>query len=665
MSDQQEGSALRTTVVLVVPKEHVKSVKSALEECGQLDRTTKITPETADIPEDDIRASSEVQAVASRFPALKFDPVSGEYVDPSVLEGRREPLTVHSPGLRFDPDSGQYVEPSILEESGQSTVSQFPALKFDLESGQYLEPSNLKHSCQSSRSQFPALKFDIASGQYVDSSALETASQSSAKPLQRRMRIPTTIPYTKDDPENEALGGHNDKQVKAKILKDLSLHHLLAEVSISYQIIQAESTAIPSSKNPLCKALKEALNLLENSILIPLGLTPEALVSAFPDSYSIYKPMLLLPHNAFSSEPWQKLLSTHLPDSATLLPVWQHISTAVGTTHIAINSPIPLQTDNSSSQKASAEENILRSPVNLSPIHGDFGAPPSPHTLSSPTHEDFKIAFWVSTTQNGIQQTWAPRYTMFSRGNIREKSRILHLSSVAQDFDCPSSAADLYAGIGYFVFSYMAAGSGRANGIKTVLCWELNPWSVEGLRRGAEMNGWTTRIWNEQDIPSTEPSWEVWKQQLSSEKGTDLWIFQMSNEHAGTIIQNLNSIANSQTLLFPIRHVNLGLLPNSTLSWRTAVQILDQQRGGWIHVHENVGVKDVDARRAEIKLEFQRLVDRYNDKKGRGSSAEDTRIQRNVRVEHVERVKMYAPGVVHAVFDVAVPCGGFSQKKEF
>ncbi|OAL54263.1 hypothetical protein IQ07DRAFT_500430 [Pyrenochaeta sp. DS3sAY3a] len=576
MSGQQEETTPRTTVVLVVPKEHVKSVKSALEECGQLDRTTKITPETADSAEVNPSASSEVQT------------------------------------------------PSILE-----------------------------HGSRSSTSQFPALNFDIASGQYVDSSVLETPNRSSARPSQGRMRIPTTIPYTIDDPGNEPLGGHNDDQVKAKILQDLSLHHLLAEVSISYQIIQADSKATSSSKNPLCKALKEALDLLEPSVLIPLGLTPEVLVSTFPDAYSIYKPMLLLPHNAFSSEPWQKLLSTQLPDSATLRPVWQHISTAVGTTHVAINSPIPPQTDTSYSQKSPAEENILRSPVNLNPIYGDFGAPPSPQTLSNPTHEDFKTAFWVSTTQNGIHQTWAPRYTMFSRGNIREKSRTLHLPSVAQDFDCPSSAADLYAGIGYFVFSYMAAGSGRANGIKTVLCWELNPWSVEGLRRGAEMNGWKTRIWNEQDTPSTKSGWEVWKHQLSTEKGTHLWIFQMSNEHAGTIIQHLNNSTTSQPLLLPIRHVNLGLLPTSTLSWRTAVQILDQQRGGWIHVHENVGVKDVEARRAEVELEFQRLVNEYDNSEGRGSIVEDTRRQRSVRVEHVERVKMYAPGVVHAVFDVA------------
>ena len=38
---------------------------------------------------------------------------------------------------------------------------------------------------------------------------------------------------------------------------------------------------------------------------------------------------------------------------------------------------------------------------------------------------------------------------------------------------------DLYAGIGYFAFSYAKAGVGK------VLCWEINPWSVDGLRRGA------------------------------------------------------------------------------------------------------------------------------------------------------------------------------------
>lgn len=52
-----------------------------------------------------------------------------------------------------------------------------------------------------------------------------------------------------------------------------------------------------------------------------------------------------------------------------------------------------------------------------------------------------------------------------------------------------SCAVDLYCGIGYFTFSYLAAGA------KTILGWDLNPWSMEGLRRGAVANKWSVDVY--------------------------------------------------------------------------------------------------------------------------------------------------------------------------
>jgi tRNA wybutosine-synthesizing protein 2 len=75
------------------------------------------------------------------------------------------------------------------------------------------------------------------------------------------------------------------------------------------------------------------------------------------------------------------------------------------------------------------------------------------------------------------------------------------------------------------------------------------------------------------------------------------------------------------------------------------VRALDAEREGWIHAHENVGVHEMDERKDEVEKEFQRLVNECRE----GEEG-----KRTVRVEHVERVKMYAPGVVHAVFDVYI-----------
>ncbi|KAJ4368149.1 S-adenosylmethionine-dependent methyltransferase [Neocucurbitaria cava] len=347
--------------------------------------------------------------------------------------------------------------------------------------------------------------------------------------------------------------------------------------------------------------------------------------------------------------------------------IWKRMAEAVGATHVAVNSPIPLQTsaEPAVNRQLSAQENILRSPVNLTPIYGDFGPSPTRQTLSSPTEDDFEKALWATTIQNGIHQTWAPRYTMFSRGNITEKTRLLNLPSVTMDFDVPSATADLYAGIGYFAFSYRKSGAHKKNGIKKVLCWELNPWSVEGLRRGAELNGWTCKIWRKEQIPESEAEWEAWRKELLLEEqeggNEDFWIFQTSNEHAASFIQHLRHTLPDDDdatplIIPPIRRVNLGLLPKSTLSWRTAVRVLDFSRGGWIHAHENVSVADIGNRTKEIEAEFQQLWDdceeeRYGEKEDVGKSGGR---RRRVKVEHVERVKMYAPGVVHCVFDVYV-----------
>jgi tRNA wybutosine-synthesizing protein 2 len=684
----EEGTA-QPRVVLVVPKQHVKTVKSALERSNQLDRNSKITLEpqgdtsTAskesgqdehasrgqmlDSSQDDVelatsRATHEQgnSVQQPQFPALVFDVVSGEYVDPSVLEdrirsregGQRRPTSSEPerssgttttqnpfPRLQFDAATGEYVDPSAIgrndqneDEANKPSLTAAPAM-----------PSGDVHADAA----FPRLHFDPVSSEYVNQSTLEKGDY-------QRMQIPTTIPCRSIDEEAHEL--------KAELLEQLSLKHLSQDISLSYHIPSTISDGSPVSKSPVHRALKRALDALPEEVLIDLRLTPEALVSAFPEGYSVYKPMILLPHNAFSSEAWKALISTHPSDSSLLQPLWQGIAEAVDATHVAINSPIPLRKCDIETERPSqgtihplihptlrfpqrcfektAQDNILRSPSNLSPIYDDFGPTPTPQTLSSPTPSDFADALWVTTKQNGIWQTWAPLYTMFSRGNIREKTRILHHPSVARAFNEPSAAADLYAGIGYFAFSYRKSGEAFEDGIKQVLCWELNPWSVEGLRRGAEMNGWTCRvIMSKEELKSLQSRNNLNKSMYNE----DFIVFQMSNEDA----RRTHYLLRHALPRFPIRHVNLGLLPLSKLSWGTAMAMVDDEYGGWIHAHENVGADDINSRTAVVEAEFHRLLVRWDKLRGE-------RMQRMASVEHVERVKMYAPGVVHCVFDIAI-----------
>lgn len=353
-------------------------------------------------------------------------------------------------------------------------------------------------------------------------------------------------------------------------------------------------------------------------------------------TYMIYPPLLLLPPSAFSV--FSSILGTKgLPNDLSTL--YQLICQNFKVSHIALNAPISesvmikstLGDNNDSNTQQQHPEiafgptpNVLRSPTGLISLYGDYGPDlPLKNRLNA---KDLASAFWCTAQQNGIFQTWAPRYTMFSRGNISEKARVLKMESLTEKMlgtpPRETSAVDLYAGIGYFAFSYAKAGVGK------VLCWEINPWSVEGLRRGSEGNKWPIRVVQDGEIHHE-----------SGQGDERLLVFQESNEKAAARIGKMRDT------IPPVRHVNCGFLPSSNDSWEVAVQVLDSI-GGWIHAHENIAKKSIASRTAEIVEIFTDLV-----KIHRSERYEE---QWCVECEHLEQVKSYAPGVIHCVLDIAI-----------
>lgn len=346
-------------------------------------------------------------------------------------------------------------------------------------------------------------------------------------------------------------------------------------------------------------------------------------------TYMIYPPLLLLPPTALSN--LSCIFTSNGEDILKdLSSLWCLLSTELRASHIALNAPILASTSKEASvQKGEhLKANILRSPTGLAPLYGDFG--PNLPLDHIPTITDFSSAFWCTARQNGIFQTWAPRYTMFSRGNISEKARILNLKTLTEEQlgsrPEETSAVDLYAGIGYFTFSYIKVGVGK------VLCWEINPWSVEGLKRGAKRNRWGAEVIK--DGPASNET-------INREER--LLVFLESNQHAA------KRIAAMKESIPPVRHVNCGLLPSSKDSWEVAVQVL-HPIGGWIHVHENIAKRDIESRTEEIVGIFVRLVRNHCMNK-----AEE---QWGVECEHVQQVKSYAPGVMHYVLDIFISSPG-------
>lgn len=348
-----------------------------------------------------------------------------------------------------------------------------------------------------------------------------------------------------------------------------------------------------------------------------------------------------------------------------------------------------------------------------------------------PTAAALAGALWVRAVQNGgVVQCWAPAWSMFSRGNVKEKARImgfgttgrschaggsgkdkrekkskrhnddhddtrseklqeLHHQSQSQDpfADLGSHVAvvDMFAGIGYFVFSYLARGVAR------VWAWELNGWSVEGMRRGAAANGWGCRIVQVDDdgrlLVEEEKGYDGGRRDGNVD-GADIGdgdgnedtdkddsslvrsfahslvpsdrvvVFHGDNRFAVPVLarirqeveqteqthDNTTPTTATTTRWTPIRHINLGLLPSSGGAWESAVETIElDEAGAWLHVHANIDVRVIETAAAETRAEIAQLTERRT----LGSA-----VTVKCECRHVEQVKTYAPGVMHCVFDI-------------
>lgn len=421
--------------------------------------------------------------------------------------------------------------------------------------------------------------------------------------------------------------------------------------------------------NPISAAVEKWLAEHRAEIVTQTGSTDlQCLVPEAPKRWVHYEPMILLPSGSFTSPAWQTVLENLPPGGRVEQDLWGTMLRCIGhkapgaATHLAVNDGIPLtlgaqthatqQSDDDEGKQHKGGENVFRSPIGLRILYGDFG--PSEITGRTVTDRDFDKAFWASTKQNGIYQTWAPRWTMFSRGNVKEKARLLGFhdeTPTGKEKEATEPihhhrvqpraalknrwAVDLYAGIGYFVFSYAKLGM-------RVLCWELNPWSVEGLRRGAVANGWSVRVVQGDDLQ--RPVYEI----LSNDDSR-IVVFLANNQEAAGRVQELRSHSG---LELQVSHVNCGLLPRSDNSWEAAREILGAtESGGWLHLHENVGVQEINSRKGEIRSIF----DNWDERDG-GES------RRIAKVEHVELVKTFAPDVWHCVFDVYITKSNIENK---
>ena len=405
-----------------------------------------------------------------------------------------------------------------------------------------------------------------------------------------------------------------------------------------------------------------------------------------PKRYTLYPPLLLLPANVFSATPAWTAFYVEL-SSAEKQELYACIIEAFrgqgqGVTHLAMNAPIAAETETAViGQGIALSANVMRSPTGLIPLYGDWGSrglvagvlPGGDEGLDEggqPRKEDFERAFWVSAVQNGgVVQVWAPLWTMFSRGNVKEKARIL--GEGAGGFEGLDggggtgvlgqalgniSIVDMFVGIGYFAFSYLKRGVGLVWG------WEINGWSVEGLRRGCKRNGWKVEILRvygdrqvvdehgregEEALKGLTESLNMVEDEAEDKGRIRCVVFHGDNkwsEKIMTLLSEMSLQGRSNGRWKRVRHVNLGLLPHARDSWQNSVRVLDSEAGGWLHVHENVDVRDLQSRKAEIVQDIGKLVAADAAKRGQWETS----------CCHLEEVKTYAPGVMHCVYDIQI-----------
>ena len=154
---------------------------------------------------------------------------------------------------------------------------------------------------------------------------------------------------------------------------------------------------------------------------------------------------------------------------------------------------------------------------------------------------------------------------------------------------------DAFAGIGYYSLPMLV----RSNAEHVYAC-EINPNSIQALQNGAKLNNVSNRL---------------------------------------TILEGDNLSTMKQVYSMADR-VHLGILPSSEKAWQSAINCL-KSNGGMLHIHMNVEEEKIDDFVSYCIDSIAKLAKQL----GREGI---------VSVDHVEKVKWYAPRMRHIVIDVSV-----------
>ncbi len=197
---------------------------------------------------------------------------------------------------------------------------------------------------------------------------------------------------------------------------------------------------------------------------------------------------------------------------------------------------------------------------------------------------------WVTHREHGIDYSFDVTKSMFSAGNLGERGRIGELSCTGE------TVLDLYAGIGYYTLPLLIhAGASHVHACE----WSAD--SLSALDYNLDANDVADRC----------------------------------TVHQGDNRAALSDGGSAADALGSCDRVMLGLLPSSEKGWPLALAALKPE-GGCLHLHGNAPGGEEEAWANSVVEQLSEMDNR------------------RVLLEHLVKVKWYAPHVRHCVLDLRI-----------
>jgi tRNA wybutosine-synthesizing protein 3 len=430
--------------------------------------------------------------------------------------------------------------------------------------------------------------------------------------------------------------------------------------------------------------------LIDQSLLqgtIPSSQTmklKQLLLQEIPQKYEVVGDILLIPEQSLVHEKWTEILTAnHSQNWKELLTTYFPKMTRIGRKAIiekslmrqsqiellymlgSFKEQCDCHRSNHKQCFCGISHEVITTVLPTSTISGEIKKPSSESTYG-----------WVTVTENKIKFSFNVNKIMFCSGNVTERMRMGQLPKSA--FRSNEIIFDLYCGVGYYTLPLLFY---HGENIHCLYACEWNLQSVLALKHNliqneilspqivGDSNGKKQRRDKKKNITKADDKNST-VEEPSDKKEFNwddlIYDFSVNSNPSSTSLESLhqpilsrqssgsrsvplaekvkilygNNAISTQSFANVADRVLLGLLPSSENGWEIAIRLISSEKGGILHLHENVLESDLQSFIHEkLLVKLSNYCVQY---------------QKAMTVEllHVEKVKSYSPHVYHYVFDI-------------